>query len=337
MYELWRLARGGVLLTAWAMAAGWPAGRLAARLRADRWQRVCRGVWAVPGKEVDWRVRAGAAQLLRPDLVCSHRTAAALHRIELLRGPGGGGSGAGGEDPLEFTARGGGGRKGGRAGKGGIRVYVTSRLADRDCGRRRGLRVTTPARTVGDLIRAAEGREAAVVVADSALSHRQVGALRRPPLVRPEELVAELAAPRRAGGPSARRWLPLAVPGCGSPAETVARLRMGDAGLCPETQPALRTPAGRALHPDFYFRDAGLVVEIEGFAYHGSRAAHERDVRRFNDLQNCPGVRRVLRFTAREVFDHPGRVTATIRMALAALTASASGSGSGSGSDSDSD
>lgn len=318
MRELWRLARGGVLLTVWAMAAGWPAGRLARRLRADGWQSLCRGAWAVPGKEADWRVRARALQLLRPDLVCSHRTAAALHRIELLRDPvaaeDGGGRRGGENAPavLEFASHRGGG-------KDGIRVHVTSRLTDGDCGQRRGLRVTTPVRTAGDLIRAAGGREAAVVVADSALSRRQVGALCRPPLVRAEELAAELAVPHRTGGPAARRWLPLAVPGCGSPAETVARLRLGDAGLRPETQPALRTPAGLVLHPDFHFRDAGLVVEIEGFAYHGSRAAHERDVRRFNELQNCPAVRRVLRFTAREVFDHPDRMTATVRTALAAL------------------
>ncbi|GAA2783504.1 DUF559 domain-containing protein [Streptomyces showdoensis] len=312
MYELVTLARGGVLLTVWALAAGWPRGRLAVRLRGDGWQRICRGAWAVPGKEVDWRVRAGAVQLLRPELVCSHRTAAALHRIELLAD---GARGADGPEPLEFTAPGG-GASGGR-----IHVHGTAGLTDRDCVVRRGLRVTGPARTVADLIRAAAIREEAVVVADSALSRRCVAGRRREPLVGREELAAALAVPRRPGAPRARRWLPLARPGSGSPAETVARLRMGDAGLFPEVQPALRSGAGRALHPDFYFRAAGLVVEIEGFAFHGTREAHERDVRRFNELQSCPGVRRVLRFTAREVFDRPDRMTATIREALGSLGA----------------
>ncbi|GAA3391500.1 hypothetical protein GCM10017752_24380 [Streptomyces roseoviridis] len=308
------LARGGVLLTVWALAAGWPRGRLAGRLRGDGWQRICRGAWAAPGKEVDWRLRARAVQLLRPELVCSHRTAAALHRIELLT------EGRGEADTLHFAAPPG---RGGRAADGRIRVYGTARLTDRDCSLRRGLRVTSPARTVGDLIRAAGSREAAVVVADSALSHRYVGGLRRVPLVRVEDLAAELAAPRCPGGPAARRWLPLAVPGSGSPAETVARLRMRDADLHPEVQPTLHTLSGRPLHPDFYFRDAGLVVEIEGFAYHGTREAHERDVRRFNELQNCAGVRRVLRFTAHEVFTHPDRMTSTVRSALAAMAAQA--------------
>ncbi|MFI8825951.1 endonuclease domain-containing protein [Streptomyces sp. NPDC053431] len=328
-----RLARGGVLLTVWALAAGWPRGRLGRRLHGDGWQWICRGAWAVPGKEVDWRVRARAVQLLRPDLVCSHGTAAALHRIELPAGyaAGAAGDGAGAGDVLEFTSHAAGAALRPRRPHGDqplhgriqarVRVRTTSRLTDRDCSLRHGLRVTTPARTVGDLIRAAGSREAAVIVADSALSHRFVGGLRRAPLVRPEDLAAELATPRRVGGPAARRWLPLAAPGSGSPAETVARLRMRDAGLHPEVQPTLRTLAGRALHPDFYFRAAGVVVEIEGFAYHGPRAAHERDVHRFNELQNCPGVRRVLRFTAREVFTRPDRMTATIRATLANCSA----------------
>ncbi|MGW0120138.1 endonuclease domain-containing protein [Streptomyces sp. NPDC003327] len=302
MYDLAILARGGVLLTIWALAAGWPRGRLSGRLRRDGWQPVCRGAWAAPGKEVDWRVRAAALQLLRPDLVCSHRTAARLHRIELLHG--GDPDGLHFTTPLRRTAR-----------TAGLRIDSTTHLTPRDWSTRRGLRTTTPARTVADLIRSCVRREEAVVAADSALARRAVEGVRRGPLVRYEDLAAELAA-SRPGAPRARRWLPLAEPASGSPAETVARLRMADAGLHPEPQPALRAGDGRALHPDFLFRGAGLAVEIEGYAYHGTRRAHERDVARYNALQSCPEVRRVLRFTAREVFTRPDRVTATIRAAL---------------------
>ncbi|MHA4775399.1 hypothetical protein L1085_012955 [Streptomyces sp. MSC1_001] len=309
MYELAILARGGVLLTVWAVAAGWPPGRLAGRLRREGWQRICRGVWAVPGKEVDWRVRATALQLLRPELVCSHGTAAGLHRIERL-------GAAEWVDLLEFTAL-----RPARSTRGDrIRVRATVHLTDRDRTTRRGLRTTTPARTVGDLIRGCAGREEAVVTADSALARRMVGGVRREALVRYEELAAELAAPRR-GAARARAWLRLAEAASGSPAETVARLRMGDAALHPESQPALRTADGRLLlRPDFLFRAQGLAVEVEGYAFHGTRRAHERDVARFNALQACPGVRRVLRFTAGEVFHRPDRMTATIRTALAALS-----------------
>ncbi|MFE6060859.1 hypothetical protein [Streptomyces sp. NPDC056431] len=306
MYELAILARGGVLLTVWAVAAGWPPGRLAGRLRGDGWQRICRGAWAAPGKEVDWRVRATALQLLRPEWVCSHGTAARLHRIERLRAPGG-------VDRLEFTAL---APSRSTAGEGTrVRVHGTRFLTAGDGSIRRGLRTTTPARTVGDLIRAAGSREEAVVVADSALARRAVEGVRREALVRYEDLTAELAAPRR-GAPRARSWLRLAEPASGSPAETVARLRMRDADLFPECQPVLRTAAGPPLRPDFLFRAQGLAVEVEGYAFHGTRRAHERDVARFNALQSCPEIRRVLRFTAGEVFRHPDRMTTTIRAAL---------------------
>ncbi|MFE6226530.1 endonuclease domain-containing protein [Streptomyces sp. NPDC057854] len=288
MYELSILARGGVLLTVWALAAGWPPGRLAARLRRDGWQRICRGAWAVPGKETDWRVRETALQLLGPRRVCRYGTAARLHRVELL---------APAPDPGACRAS----------------------LPPEDVCLRRGLRATTAARTVADLIRASGSREAAVVAADSALSGRVAEGVRRGPLVRREDLATQLAV-RRPGAPRARAWLRLAHPAAGSPAETVARLRMADAGLFPACQPPLRTPAGRPLHPDFLFREAGLAVEVEGFAYHGTRRAHERDIARFNALQSCPEIRRVLRFTAREVFAHPDRMTAEIRTALAELT-----------------
>ncbi|MEU6879742.1 hypothetical protein [Streptomyces sp. NPDC046712] len=306
MHDLARLARGGVLLTEWAYAAGWQGGRLGRRLRDEGWQRICRGAWAVPGKEVDWKVRARAVQLLRPELVCSHGTAAALHRVEVLDAT---------REVLEFTAS---RRGGGGSGRADLRVRTTGRLTDRDTCVRAGLRVTNPARTVGDLIRSCRTREEAVVAADSALSRRTVRGMRREPLVQHDDLAAELI-PRRPGGARARRWLPLTDAASGSPAETVARLRMHDAGLHPECQPLLRSRSGRSLHPDFFFREAGLAIEIEGYAFHGTRHAHDRDVRRFNDLADCPGVRRVLRFTATDVFQHPQRVIATIRSALGSL------------------
>ncbi|MFF9499312.1 hypothetical protein [Streptomyces sp. NPDC014656] len=315
MYELAILARGGVLLTVWALAAGWPPGRLAARLRRDGWQRICRGAWAVPGKETDWRVRETALQLLRPQRVCRHGTAARLHRIEVLTVTGTGteaGAGAG-------TGAGAGAGVGAEP---GTRAAPGSRasLLPEDVCLRRGLRVTTAARTAADLIRACGSREEAVVTADSALSRRVVEGVRRDPPVRYEELAAQLSV-RRPGAPRARAWLRLADPAAGSPAETVARLRMADASLFPESQPPLRTPGGRSLRPDFLFRAAGLAVEVEGYAYHGTPRAHERDVARFNALQSCPEVRRVLRFTAREVFARPDRMTATVRSALGELGA----------------
>ncbi|WP_418958846.1 hypothetical protein [Streptomyces tritici] len=306
--DLTVMARGGILLTAWALDAGVSPGGLRGVLRTEGWQRLCRGAWAVPGTDVDWRTRARAIQLLAPELVCSHRTAAAVLRIELLSDE---------EDDvetLEFVHP----RR--AADRPGVRIHRVPALSAEDHVVRRGLRVTTPARTVADLMRAARCREEAVVPADSALARRVIRGVRRDALVDAEAVAAELRA-RRPGAPAARRWLRLTDPGAGSPAETVARLHLHDAGLRPECQPVLHTPSGRAVRPDFYFRAAGLVVEIEGYAFHGTRHAHERDIRRYNALSGCPGVRRILRFTAAEVFARPAEVVRTVAAALAGLEA----------------
>ncbi|MFE9859372.1 hypothetical protein [Streptomyces sp. NPDC005780] len=270
-------------------------------LRQENWQPSTPGAWAAPGRRVDWFTRAWAVQTIQPNLVCSHRTAAALHRLELLHSPA--------HDEVEFTDP----RRGTYRGRLGTRIHQLP-LTPADRTVRRSLHVTSPARTVGDLMRH-RPRVEAVVAADSALSARRVRGVRRPPPVRLAALHAELAS-RRHG--AARALLPLLDPDSGSPAETVARLLLRDAGLHPETQAALHTPTDQALRPDFLFRAEGLVVEVEGYAFHGTREAHTEDVRRFNEFQSCPEIRRILRFTATDIYRHPQRrvlkeVTATLQ------------------------
>ncbi|MFJ8883362.1 type IV toxin-antitoxin system AbiEi family antitoxin domain-containing protein [Streptomyces sp. NPDC102402] len=302
MRELAALASGGILLTSAAMAAGWPPRLLNRRLRKGGWQRVHQGAWAAPDRLVDWLTHAWVAQKLQPHLVCSHRTAAALHLVELLGRP---------RAEAEFTDP-----RPGVYQRPGVRVHHMA-LDPADRAVRRGLRTTAPARTVGDLMRCLP-RDEAVAAADSALSTRTVHGVRRPALLDTAALRTELAT-RRAGAARARTWLPLLDPRSGSPAESVARLRLHDAGLFPVTQATLRTASGRALRPDFFFPGQGLVVEVEGYAFHGTREAHTSDLHRFNDLQSCPEVRRVLRFTAAEVFHHPDRFVAEVRAALTEL------------------
>ncbi|GAA2928256.1 hypothetical protein GCM10020221_25220 [Streptomyces thioluteus] len=112
------------------------------------------------------------------------------------------------------------------------------------------------------------------------------------------------------------QWLALADPGSGSPVETLARLRMRDAGSAPETQVRFVTPGGRTVYVDFFFRGSGLVVEIEGYAWHGSRAQHQRDTARYNELADCPEVRKMLRFTAADVLYRPGAMVRRVQAAL---------------------
>lgn len=290
------LAVGGVLLSRWALEAGHPRMSLFRRLAAEGWTRIPGGGWAEPGRAVDWRLRLWAGQLSMPGLVASHRSAARLWGIEVLT------------DALEFTDP----RRCRR--KAAARVHWLP-LDPADTALRDGLRVTTVLRTLADLLRGAS-REDAVVAVDSALSRRAYGGLKRGPLITGRGALTEALSSPFPGASRARRRLTLADPASGSPAETVARLRMHDAGLHPSSQAELLTPAGRVLRPDFLFREEGVAVEVEGYAYHGTREAHRRDLHRFNELGSCPEIRLIVRVTAEEVFHTPDRFVRRVQEAL---------------------
>jgi very-short-patch-repair endonuclease len=65
---------------------------------------------------------------------------------------------------------------------------------------------------------------------------------------------------------------------------------------------------------DFVWRDARLVVELDGYAYHSDRGAFEADRRRDRDLQTRGYV--VLRFTYREVVEEHEAVAAALAVHL---------------------
>ncbi|MFE5024518.1 hypothetical protein ACFRAO_14575 [Streptomyces sp. NPDC056656] len=301
--EMRALVQGGVLLTSAALEAGWVPRTLTRRLRGEGWVRLHAGAWGKPGRRPDLPIRLRAVQLLKPALVVSHRSAAALWRIETL-------TPARGAHTLHFTDPGLAIRREGT----GVRVHRMP-LAASEIAVRWGLRVTHMNRTVADLLRAAGPRDDALVAVESALTRRMVGHVRRAPLTTAAALAAELDAPLL-GASRGRGLVKLVDPGAGSPAETIARLRLHDAGLRPESQVELRAPDGRRRFLDFLFRAEGLAVEIEGYAYHGSREAHRRDIDRFNQALQCPEVRLLLRYTAADVFLRPGRMVDEIRAVL---------------------
>ncbi|ALO94443.1 hypothetical protein SHL15_3321 [Streptomyces hygroscopicus subsp. limoneus] len=303
--DLRALADRGVLLTSCAVAAGWPRRSLTRALRAEGWTQLRHGAWSEPGRDPDLLTHLRAVQLRVPRLVVSHGSAAGLWRVELLDG--------GRRAPLDFidphlSIH--------RLGS-GVRVHRLP-LGRGEVVERQGLRLTTPTRTCADLLRRGP-RDEAVVAVDSALTYRRVGRVRRAPLLRREQIAAALGKTSQ-GSLRARGWLRLTDPLAGSPAETVARLRMYDADLRPESQAELRTPDGSRRVVDFLFRAAGLAVEIEGYAYHGTREAHRRDIDRFNQLLRCPEIRSLLRFSAEDVFRRPAYMVAEIRATLASLT-----------------
>ena len=66
---------------------------------------------------------------------------------------------------------------------------------------------------------------------------------------------------------------------------------------------------------DFFFRDAGLVVETDGWAVHGTRRAFKDDRRRDVDIAKA-GLQHV-RFTHDEIADHAARVAGDVSSLLA--------------------
>ncbi|MFH9084437.1 hypothetical protein [Streptomyces sp. NPDC017673] len=274
-------------------------------LRGEGWTRLRHGAWAEPGRDPDLLAHLRAVQLRVPRLVVSHGSAASLWRIELLGGSR--------DAPLDFidphlSIH--------RLGS-GVRVHRMP-LGTGDVVERQGLRLTTPTRTCADLLRRGP-RDDAVVAVDSAMTYRRVGRVRRAPLIRKDEIAAALGKASQ-GSVRALDWLRLTDPRAGSPAETIARLRMYDADLHPESQAELRTPDGNRRVVDFLFRAAGLAVEIEGYAYHGTREAHRQDIDRFNQLLRCPEIRSLLRFSAEDVFRRPAYMVAEVKATLASLT-----------------
>ena len=69
---------------------------------------------------------------------------------------------------------------------------------------------------------------------------------------------------------------------------------------------------------DLFWPANGLIVEVDGFAYHRTRVAFERDRRRDADLQACG--HRVLRLTWRRITEEPHAVVALMAQALNSCT-----------------
>ena len=66
---------------------------------------------------------------------------------------------------------------------------------------------------------------------------------------------------------------------------------------------------------DHLWQPQRLVVEVDGFAFHSTRAAFERDRRRVADL--LAAGYRVIRVTWRQLTQEPAAVVASLAAALA--------------------
>jgi hypothetical protein len=109
--------------------------------------------------------------------------------------------------------------------------------------------------------------------------------------------------------------LSLVDPLSGSVPESVARCLFVTAGLpAPICQLTITSDGRQIARVDFAWPHVRLVVEIDGFEWHFSREAFQRDRTRQNDLVLLGWT--VLRFTADDVRLRPAMVVEKVAAAL---------------------
>jgi len=258
-------------------------------LRAARLHSLYRGVYLLGHlKPTKGARELGAVLACGPGAVVSHRSAAGLWR--LLPDPAG---------DIDITLA---GRHCGV--KQGMRIHRVDALDRRDVRRLGGIPVTSPARTILDLATAVPLRDL-----ERALAEAQA---RR--LVRRNDLLSLLA--RRSGRPGVRVLRALmdddAVPALTRSEAEDRLLALIRAAELPA--PEVNVQVGR-YEVDFLWREQRLVVEVDGFRFHSSRAAFERD--RLRDAGLAGMGFRVFRTTWRQIVQGPEALVARIAAALA--------------------
>jgi len=167
-----------------------------------------------------------------------------------------------------------------------------------------GIPVTTPARTLLDLAAVLDEHELARAC-------ERAEALRLGSPTSLQDLVDRYH--RRPGTPAIRRLLEA---GRLTPTRTRSELErrfitLLDAENLP--RPLVNERLGE-IEPDFRWTEQRVIVELDGFETHGTRAAFERDRARDRELQAAGW--RVIRVTRRQLRDEPARVAAAVRALL---------------------
>jgi very-short-patch-repair endonuclease len=161
----------------------------------------------------------------------------------------------------------------------GILVHRSKTLEDRDTTRRHRIPITTPSRTLRDLKR-----------------------------VLPREQWEAAVDRARARG------FPVANVVDEAPTRSVLErrfLRMCRGHQIPAPSVNVRVSG---FLVDFLWSESRLIVEVDGYEFHGARASFESD--RARDAELAVRGYRVLRFTYRQVTQERARVAATVRRML---------------------
>lgn len=174
--------------------------------------------------------------------------------------------------------------------------------------------VTDPVQTVVDCARDLPFDEA-LAVADSAL---------RSGLVERDQLLEAAARSPRTGRSRALRIVEAADGRAANPFESVLRAisrEVPGLELVPQVTLGVAAPEGGLLvigRVDLVDATLGIVVEAESWEFHGSRAAFDRDVRRYTAMVRAGWT--VVRFVWHEVMHDPDLVFAVLTDVVALAT-----------------
>jgi very-short-patch-repair endonuclease len=187
----------------------------------------------------------------------------------------------------------------------GIDVARVAVLDPLDWGTKDGIPITSPALTLLDLAAVATGDE---------LEHAISEAYARRLVKEPELRAVLVRHPNRAGVTALRAELDRAggPVWTASKAERVMKELIRKAGL-PMPRTRVRVEGFVA---DFFWPELRLIVEVDGYQYHGHRYAFDRDHKR--DQAHKAALYEVIRFTWRDLQDEPYRVVAVIAVAVGA-------------------
>lgn len=182
-------------------------------------------------------------------------------------------------------------------------MHCVQELAATDVTRIDDIPVTTVARTLLDLAAYLNTHDL----------ERLVATAERAGLASREALLFVLTAyPRRAGAAKLKSLVQSDVSFTRSDAESRLLALIRKVRL-PEPATNVRV---HGYEVDFLWRSARLVVEVDGYAYHESRASFEQDRRR--DAHLIARGMRVMRFTWRQFTREPEATLVQIAQALAA-------------------
>jgi very-short-patch-repair endonuclease len=267
------------------------------RVAAGRLHRLHRGVYAVGHTVLVTRGRWMAAVLsCAPGAVLSHAAAGALWDLRASEAT-----------IIDVTVPG----SGSRRQRPGIRLH-RARSLDGQTTVKDGIPVTTPARTILDLAARLDGRPLERLL-DQAESARLTDV---PSL----DALARAHAGHR-GASKVRAALQDHEPG-----STLTKSELEERFLALCRAAALPKPRVnvyvQGLEVDFLFQHPRLIVETDGWQYHRSHGAFERDRRR--DAILATAGYRVLRFTYRQVTEEPNAVARAVAAAYRGASAASS-------------